>query len=337
MPPGAAGGGRPGAVPSGDPQYPQYGPSPFPELDAFIECVASQGGVQGRIRSWLYAPPYIPAPAAYGSGQPHAPPPQALAALSSPGPRDCGAPPRSPGSIAIPRSPGGVVMQHAAGGAPAGHGGTVQYTIAHNRWCANVGRAHKSNGIYFVVDLRRGVWSQRCYDPDCRRFRSDLAPVPPDVWTRCREIADTMAAPPPPTAASAARVNDGTSGTPVAATGAAAGSAAAATCTPGAAPAGSPAGTLPAASRHLLSVSPAQPAAHINAVMQAGAGFLAGHQPAADSGGFARTLDGRSSAFCCGRGGAVAAACYDPAVADDEENAAMLAALEAYEATHLQQ
>lgn len=39
-------------------------------------------------------------------------------------------------------------------------------------------RPHKSNGIYYVVDLRGGSWCQKCYDPDCRHYRSPLAPLP---------------------------------------------------------------------------------------------------------------------------------------------------------------
>lgn len=36
-----------------------------------------------------------------------------------------------------------------------------------NRWCSNVGRAHKSNGIFYVVDLQQGWWCQRCVRARC--------------------------------------------------------------------------------------------------------------------------------------------------------------------------
>lgn len=62
---------------------------------------------------------------------------------------------------------------------------SVQYNMMSNRWCANVQRAHKSNGIYFVVDLRAGVWYQKCFDPECRGFRSEFMPLPPAVWEHC--------------------------------------------------------------------------------------------------------------------------------------------------------
>lgn len=32
--------------------------------------------------------------------------------------------------------------------------GLLLLNIKDNRWCGNIGRAHKSNGIYYVVDLQ---------------------------------------------------------------------------------------------------------------------------------------------------------------------------------------
>ena len=37
--------------------------------------------------------------------------------------------------------------------------GLLLLNMRGNRWCGNVGRAHKSNGIFYVVDL------QACGDP----------------------------------------------------------------------------------------------------------------------------------------------------------------------------
>ena len=54
------------------------------------------------------------------------------------------------------------------------------------RWCGNINRPHKSNGVYFVVDLAEGSWSQRCYDPSCRGYRSPPMPLPHGVWDLCR-------------------------------------------------------------------------------------------------------------------------------------------------------
>lgn len=39
--------------------------------------------------------------------------------------------------------------------------GLLLLNMRGNRWCGNVGRAHKSNGIFYVVDL------QACSGPFC--------------------------------------------------------------------------------------------------------------------------------------------------------------------------
>ncbi|EGD78946.1 hypothetical protein PTSG_01919 [Salpingoeca rosetta] len=50
----------------------------------------------------------------------------------------------------------------------------ISYDIAHARYCHHVMREHKSNGVYYVVNLLTGVYYQKCYDPDCRaaQFKS---------------------------------------------------------------------------------------------------------------------------------------------------------------------
>ncbi|XP_069055568.1 DNA-directed primase/polymerase protein [Pleurodeles waltl] len=57
------------------------------------------------------------------------------------------------------------------------------YDIAKYHWCENIGRAHKSNNIMLLVDLKREVWYQKCHDPVCRaqNFKSDRYPLPPEV------------------------------------------------------------------------------------------------------------------------------------------------------------
>ncbi|XP_030834215.1 DNA-directed primase/polymerase protein-like [Strongylocentrotus purpuratus] len=39
------------------------------------------------------------------------------------------------------------------------------YDVVKNRWCENIGRQHMSNNIMILVDLRRGVYYQKCHDP----------------------------------------------------------------------------------------------------------------------------------------------------------------------------
>ncbi|XP_009983737.1 PREDICTED: DNA-directed primase/polymerase protein-like, partial [Tauraco erythrolophus] len=55
------------------------------------------------------------------------------------------------------------------------------YDISGYRWCENIGRAHKSNNIMILVDLKKEVWYQKCHDPVCREknFKSRSFPLPP--------------------------------------------------------------------------------------------------------------------------------------------------------------
>ncbi|XP_075786410.1 DNA-directed primase/polymerase protein isoform X3 [Pelodiscus sinensis] len=57
------------------------------------------------------------------------------------------------------------------------------YDISRYRWCKNIGRAHKSNNIMIVVELKKEVYYQKCYDPVCRakNFKSESIPLPPEI------------------------------------------------------------------------------------------------------------------------------------------------------------
>nr|XP_020658324.1 DNA-directed primase/polymerase protein isoform X1 [Pogona vitticeps]XP_020658333.1 DNA-directed primase/polymerase protein isoform X1 [Pogona vitticeps]XP_020658343.1 DNA-directed primase/polymerase protein isoform X1 [Pogona vitticeps] len=57
------------------------------------------------------------------------------------------------------------------------------YDISNYRWCRNIGRAHKSNNIMIVVDLKHEYWYQKCHDPVCRadNFKSECSPLPAEV------------------------------------------------------------------------------------------------------------------------------------------------------------
>lgn len=83
------------------------------------------------------------------------------------------------------------VATQRAGGAQArartlalcGSGATVAYSMIGpgSQYCENVGRPHASNHVYFVADFCRGVYAQKCHDPDCARFRSGWMPLPPNL------------------------------------------------------------------------------------------------------------------------------------------------------------
>ena len=53
-----------------------------------------------------------------------------------------------------------------------GHAGYLTISILNNRFCFNVMRDHKSNGIYFVVNLQENTFIQKCHDQSCCDFRS---------------------------------------------------------------------------------------------------------------------------------------------------------------------
>ncbi|XP_073498764.1 DNA-directed primase/polymerase protein [Phyllobates terribilis] len=57
------------------------------------------------------------------------------------------------------------------------------YDTINYRWCENIGRAHRSNNVMLLVDLKREMWYQKCYDPVCRaqNFKSKFFPLPPQV------------------------------------------------------------------------------------------------------------------------------------------------------------
>ena len=44
-------------------------------------------------------------------------------------------------------------------------------TLVGTRFCLNINREHRSNNVYFYIDLSSGRCHQRCFDLDCRRFR----------------------------------------------------------------------------------------------------------------------------------------------------------------------
>jgi len=57
------------------------------------------------------------------------------------------------------------------------------YHIGGNRYCELAGRAHKSNHVHYVVDLKFGLYYQRCMDADCQREapHGPAHPLPDDL------------------------------------------------------------------------------------------------------------------------------------------------------------
>lgn len=52
----------------------------------------------------------------------------------------------------------------------------IVFCVRGNRFCMNVARSHRSNGIYFVFDLRKSTLHQKCHDSNCMHFASPSIP-----------------------------------------------------------------------------------------------------------------------------------------------------------------
>ncbi|GET91741.1 hypothetical protein, conserved [Leishmania tarentolae] len=52
------------------------------------------------------------------------------------------------------------------------HGRFLTFSVRGTRYCQNIGREHKSNNVYLVVDMERRTYVQKCFDPDCASYRS---------------------------------------------------------------------------------------------------------------------------------------------------------------------
>lgn len=57
----------------------------------------------------------------------------------------------------------------------------ISYHMSDNRWCENIGRAHKSNNVIWNVDLKCRTYWQTCYDIECRAFRGSTNNLPAEV------------------------------------------------------------------------------------------------------------------------------------------------------------
>eukprot|EP01036_Dinobryon_divergens_P026038 gene26042-34640_t len=64
----------------------------------------------------------------------------------------------------------------------------LRYQVQHNRWCGNINRAHKSNGIFLDVELMSGEWTQSCFDVDCKGYKSPAATIPANVLPPTQDL-----------------------------------------------------------------------------------------------------------------------------------------------------
>ncbi|KPI86883.1 hypothetical protein ABL78_4073 [Leptomonas seymouri] len=53
----------------------------------------------------------------------------------------------------------------------------LTFQVSGSRYCQRIGREHKSNSVYLVVDLEKRTFVQKCFDPDCVSYRSQHYPL----------------------------------------------------------------------------------------------------------------------------------------------------------------
>jgi hypothetical protein len=66
----------------------------------------------------------------------------------------------------------------------------LRYQVLKNRFCFNIGRPHKSNGIILEVDLMCKELTQSCWDVDCQGKKSPPITIPANLVP---DIADLLA------------------------------------------------------------------------------------------------------------------------------------------------
>lgn len=64
---------------------------------------------------------------------------------------------------------------------------TMSMIVEGCKYCHRIGREHKSNHIYLICNLSKGVITQRCFDPDCRGYESPPVEIPPNILQILRE------------------------------------------------------------------------------------------------------------------------------------------------------
>jgi hypothetical protein len=74
--------------------------------------------------------------------------------------------------------------------------GCLVLNLSRNRYCGRLGRPHRSNGIFYVVDFKAGAAFQKCHDPECRGFRSEPFQLPPAAAAEAAALSALLPASP---------------------------------------------------------------------------------------------------------------------------------------------
>lgn len=91
------------------------------------------------------------------------------------------------------------ILQHAdvVAGIPVGNaslraweirGGNLRLMLRGQRFCHRLGRQHRSNNVYFEIDLENASFRQGCFDPACSTFRSKSWELPPHIAELARDL-----------------------------------------------------------------------------------------------------------------------------------------------------
>lgn len=66
--------------------------------------------------------------------------------------------------------------------------GIIVFDIIGSKYCYPIQREHKSNHIYYVVNLHSATVSQRCHDPNCKGTYTYCQPLPPSLLYTYRSL-----------------------------------------------------------------------------------------------------------------------------------------------------
>ncbi|KAJ8674112.1 hypothetical protein QAD02_005374 [Eretmocerus hayati] len=68
----------------------------------------------------------------------------------------------------------------------------IVFEVVGNRFCRNINRWHKSNNIYYLVDLIQKKLYQKCHDEDCSSFISSAIELPEQVTFYFEDETDSV-------------------------------------------------------------------------------------------------------------------------------------------------
>jgi hypothetical protein len=69
---------------------------------------------------------------------------------------------------------------------------TITYQLSGTKYCHRIGRQHRSNHVMYEANLNQGYVTQRCWDPDCRGYKSSPYFLPHSALPDMDEIRETI-------------------------------------------------------------------------------------------------------------------------------------------------